>query len=132
MRLYAALRATRLHTPDYQDHTTQTPLPNTEWLSNSSNSTPSPNRNRRVVVSIDTKILPSQVVAATHDEEGTKAPLHIPAWVPSQEDLESLMTTGAGAAPDIIYARGVSADPFPEIDPFNHNDCPLIFFEIGF
>ena len=42
------------------------------------------------------------------------------------------MATGAGAAPDIIYARGVPADPSPEIDSFNRKDCSLILFEIGF
>ncbi len=35
-------------------------------------------------------------------------------------------------APDIIYARGVPADPSPEIDSFNRKDCSLILFEVGF
>jgi hypothetical protein len=43
------------------------------------------------------------------------------------------MAVGAGAAPDIIYARGVIiADPSPDIDSFNHKDCSLILFKIGF
>ena len=42
------------------------------------------------------------------------------------------MVTGAGVAPDIIYARGVPADPSPEINSFNRKDCSLILFEIGF
>jgi hypothetical protein len=42
------------------------------------------------------------------------------------------MAAEAGAAPDIIYARGVPADPSPGIDSFNRKDCTLIFFEIGF
>ena len=39
------------------------------------------------------------------------------------------MAAGAGAAPDIIYARGVPADPSRD---FNRNDCTLILFEVGF
>jgi hypothetical protein len=42
------------------------------------------------------------------------------------------MAAGAGAASDIIYARGVPADPSPEIDSLNRKDCSLILFEIGF
>jgi hypothetical protein len=34
-------------------------------------------------------------------------------------------------APDIIYARGVSAVLSPEIDSFNRKDCSLILFEVG-
>ena len=83
-------------------------------------------------MSIDTKTLPPQGAAARLDEEGTKAPRYIPAWVLAQEDLDNLMAPGAGAAPDIIYARGVPADPAPEIDSFNRKDCSLILFEIGF
>ncbi len=51
-------------------------------------------------------------------------------YVP-QEDPDNLMACGAGAAPDIIYARGVPADPSPEIDSFNSSGCSLILFEIG-
>ena len=58
----------------------------------------------RVDVSIDTKTLLLQGEGEKHDEEGTKAPRYIPAWVLSQEDLDSLMAAGAGVAPDIIYA----------------------------
>jgi hypothetical protein len=42
------------------------------------------------------------------------------------------MAARAGAAPDIIYAREVPADPSPGIDSFSRKDCPLILFEIGF
>ncbi len=42
------------------------------------------------------------------------------------------MSARAGAAPDIIYARGVPAEPSPDIDSFNRKDCSLIVFEIGF
>jgi hypothetical protein len=42
------------------------------------------------------------------------------------------MAAGAGAASDIIYARGVPADPSPDIDSFNRKDCSLVLFEIGF
>jgi hypothetical protein len=34
------------------------------------------------------------------------------------------------AAPDIVYARGVLADP--SSDAFNKKDCSLILFEVGF
>jgi hypothetical protein len=54
-------------------------------------------------MSIDTKTLLSQGVAAIHDEEGTKAPRYIPALVLPQEDLDNLMAAGAGAALNIIY-----------------------------
>ena len=62
-------------------------------------------------MSIDTKTLPSQGAAAIHDEEGAAAPRYIPEWVLPHEDLDSLREAGAGAAPDIIYALGVPADP---------------------
>jgi hypothetical protein len=81
-------------------------------------------------VSIDTKTLPTQGAAATHDEEGAVAPRYIPAWALPQEDLDSLMAAGAGAAPDIVYARGVPADPYS--DAYNKMDCSLILFEVGF
>jgi hypothetical protein len=42
------------------------------------------------------------------------------------------MAAGAGVAPDIIYTRGVPADPSLEIDSFNRKDCFLIPFEVGF
>jgi len=83
-------------------------------------------------VFIDTKTLPLQGVAAIRDEEDTKALRYILAWVFPQQDLDSLMTAGAGAAPDIIYARGVPTDMSPDINSFNRKDCSLILFEIGF
>ena len=48
-----------------------------------------------------------------------------------QEDLDSLMAAGAGVAPDIIYARRVPADPFPQIGSFYRKGCSLILFEIS-
>ena len=42
------------------------------------------------------------------------------------------MAAGVGAAPDIIYARGVPVDPTPDIKSFDCKDCSLILFEIGF
>jgi hypothetical protein len=119
-------------TSDEQDLTTQTPPPNTDWLSNPPLTPFTPQRNRRVDVSIDTKTLLIQGEGEKYDEEGTKAPRYIPAWVLPQEDLDSLRAAGAGVAPDIIYARGVPADPTPEIDSFNRKDCSLLLFEIGF
>ena len=75
---------------------------------------------------------PSQGVAVILDGEGTTAPRYIPAWVLPQEDLDILIAAGTGAAPDIIYARGVPADPSPEIDSFNRKDWSLMLLEIGF
>jgi hypothetical protein len=49
-----------------------------------------------------------------------------------QEDLDSLMAAGAGAAPDIIYARGLPSDPTLDPDSFDSKDCSLILYEIGF
>jgi len=42
------------------------------------------------------------------------------------------MATGAGATPDIIYARGVPVDPSPDPTSFDRKECSLILFEIGF
>ncbi len=42
------------------------------------------------------------------------------------------MAAGGGAAPDIVYARGVPADPNPDINAFNRKDCSLILIEVGF
>jgi len=60
------------------------------------------------------------------------APRYIPAWLLPQEDLESLMAAGVGAAPDIIYAWGVLADPTRDLYFFDRKDCSLILSEIGF
>ncbi len=38
---------------------------------------------------------------------------------------------GAGAAPDIVYARGVPADPNADINAFNQKGCLLILIEVG-
>ena len=122
--------------PPSQDHEyhsqkqQQQPPLTTDWLNPPTHNTPHPRRNRRVDVSIDTKTLPTQGAAATHDEEGAVAPRYIPAWALPQEDLDSLMAAGAGAAPDIVYARGVPADPYSEA--YNKMDCSLILFEVGF
>ncbi len=42
------------------------------------------------------------------------------------------MAEGAGATPDIIYARGAPADPTPDPAFFDHKESSLIHFEIGF
>jgi hypothetical protein len=42
------------------------------------------------------------------------------------------MATVAGAAPDIIYARGVLVDPSPDPTSFDRKDCSLVLFKIGF
>ncbi len=66
------------------------------------------------------------------DEEGVAAPRYIPEWVLPQEDLDSLRAARAGAAPDIIYARGVPLDPTPDPDSFDRKNCSFVLFEIGF
>ena len=81
-------------------------------------------------MSIDTKILSWQGEAETCDEEGVAAPRYMPAWV--LEGLESSRAAGVGAAPDIIYAFGVPADPTPDHDTFDRKECSLNFVEIGF
>ena len=60
------------------------------------------------------------------------APRYIPAWALPQEDLDNVMAVGAGAAPDIVYARGVPADPSSDIDAFNKKVSSLILIEVGF
>ena len=83
-------------------------------------------------MSIDTKALPLQRETAIYDTEGVEAPRYIPTWVLPQEDLDSLIAAGAGAAPDNIYALGVPPNPADSIDSFDRKDCSLVFFEIGF
>ena len=119
-------------TSEEQELNTQSTPSNTEWLTEPPHTAPTPQRNRRVDVSIDTKTLLPQGEGEKHDEEGTKAPRYIPAWVLPQEDLDSLRAAGAGVAPDIIYARGVPAAPSPAIDSFNRKNCSLLLFEVGF
>ena len=114
-----------------QQQQQQQPL-TTDWLNNSPPTTPPPRYNRRVDVSIATKTLPLQGTTTIHDEEGAVAPRYIPAWALPQEDLDNLMAAGAGAAPDIVYARGVPADPSLDIDAFNKKDYSLILIEVGF
>jgi hypothetical protein len=63
---------------------------------------------------------------------GVEAPRYIPAWVLPQEDLDNLIAVGAGAAPKIIYARGVPVDPSPDPTSFDRKDYALILVEIGF
>jgi hypothetical protein len=70
-------------------------------------------RNRQIDVSIDTKTLPMQGEAETWAEEGVAVPRYIPAWVLPQEDIDSLRAAGAGAVPDIIYARGAYRTVYP-------------------
>jgi hypothetical protein len=84
-----------------------------------------------VDVSIDTKILPQQGAETIYDEEGAMTPRYIPAWALPQENLDNLMVVGAGAAPGIVYARGMPADPPPDIDAFNMMDCFIILIEVS-
>ena len=72
--------------------------------------------NRRVNVSIDTKTLLLQGVAACDTRRRRyEAPRYIPAWVLPHEDLDNLMAAGR-----------------LKIDSFNRKVCSLILFEIGF
>jgi hypothetical protein len=48
-------------TSNDQDLITQTPPPDTEWLNYPRHTAPTPQRNRRVDVSIDTKLFPHKV-----------------------------------------------------------------------
>ena len=123
--------------PPSQDHEyhSQQPHPpplTTDWLTHKKPDTPPPRRNRKVDVSIDTKALPTQGAARMHDEEGAAAPRYIPEWVLPKKDLDSLREAGAGAAPDIIYALGVPAEPPANWNAFSKKDCSLIIFEVGF
>jgi hypothetical protein len=104
---------------------------NTEWLAPTGPSH-TLRRNHRVDVSIDTKTFPGKGKAHAYDEEGIVPPRYIPAWVLPQVDLNNLMAEGAGAALNIIYARGVPVDPNSDPDSFDRKDCSLVLFEIGF
>jgi hypothetical protein len=66
------------------------------------------------------------------DVEGVVAPRYIPAWALPQEDLDSLIAAGAGAAPDIVYARGMPNNASSDFNAFNRKDCTLLLFEVGF
>ena len=70
--------------------------------------------------------------ATRYEEEGVAALMYIPAWVLPREDLDNLMAARVGASPDIIYARGMPADPTLDLDSFDRKDCSLILSEIGF
>ncbi len=51
---------------------------------------------------------------------------NVHAWVSGE------MARTSRVSPDIIYARGVPADPSPDIDSFKRKDLFLILSEIGF
>ena len=116
--------------PRTQEDLTPSLSHDTEWLA-PTGTPPMLHRNRRVDVSIDTKTLPPQGEAETWGEEGVAAPRYISAWVLPQDDLDNMMATGAVAAPDIIYARGVQDNPSPDPTSFDRKDCALILFKIG-
>ena len=72
---------------------------------------------RHVDVSKDVKDLLRQQEAATNDGECTSAPNYIPDWVLPADELQKLIDEGKGAAPDLIYARGISDFPSPTSAP---------------
>jgi hypothetical protein len=117
--------------PCTQDDLTPSSSHDTEWLA-PDGAPPMLHINRRFDVSIDTKTLPMQGEAETWGVEDVAAQRCIPAWVLPQEDLDILMAVGAGAAADIIYARGVPGDPSPDPASFDRKDCALVLFELGF
>ena len=60
------------------------------------------------------------------------APRYIPDWNLTQEDLDILIAAEVEAAPDIIYAQEVPADPTTDLNSIDLKDCYLILLEIGF
>ena len=87
---------------------------------------------RHVDVSKDVKDLLRQQEAATNDGECTSAPNYIPDWVLPADELQKLIDEGKGAAPDLIYARGISDFPRPTSAPSQRKECALLIIEIGF
>jgi hypothetical protein len=64
----------------------------------------------------------------------TTAPHYIPQRALSQEDptaLNLLNAARVGAATDLIHARKVLANPFPDIAIFKSKDFPLTLVDIG-
>ena len=57
---------------------------------------------------------------------------YIPDWVLLADELQKLIDEGKGAAPDLIYARGISDFPRPTSAPPQRTECALLIIEIGF
>ena len=70
--------------------------------------------------------------AAEGNTECLAAPNYIPPWVLPPEDLLALREAGCGAAPDLIYARGVPDSPIPPRSPIATKECSLLLIEVGF
>jgi len=51
---------------------------------------------------------------------------------PPPEDLTRLREAGQGAAPDLIYVRGLPPDTDPSNQHFDRKDCNIIIVELGF
>ena len=86
---------------------------------------------RHIDVAKDVWDLLRQQEAATSDGECTSAPNYIPDWVLPADELQKLIDEGKGAAPDLIYARGIPDFPRPPSAPSQRKACALII-EIGF
>ena len=89
-------------------------------------------RDTHVDVSKDAWDLLRQQEAATNDGECTSAPNFIPDWVLPADELQKLIDEGQGAAPDLIYARGIPDSPHPPSAPSQRKECALLIIEIGF
>ena len=95
--------------------------------------TPTPQRHpRHVDVSADIRDLLHQREANDHDQECTSAPNYIPEWVLPSAELQALIDEGKGAAPDLIYARGIPDFPNPPPTNVCRSECALLLIEIGF
>ena len=72
--------------------------------------------------------------ASTSDQECIDAPQYIPSWVLPADELSSLISQGLGAAPDLIYARGIppSISSLTNPPPFDRMRCTLTLIEVGF
>ena len=87
---------------------------------------------RHIDVSADVWNLLRQEEANARDEECTTAPSYIPEWVLPAAELQALIDAGKGAAPDLIYARGVPSFPAPHLSQFQRSECTLLLIEVGF
>ena len=56
----------------------------------------------------------------------------IPECVLPPDTLNALIASGHGAAPDLIYARGIPDNPRPAPGSFDPKSCTLLLVEIGF
>ena len=118
-----------LHTLSSDDSQPVPPI--VDWAPDLAPGPPALN-NRHTDVSADLHTSSSYLFHDSPDHECSSAPSYIPEWVLPQEDLNVLREAGEGAAPDLIYVRGIPPDIDPFTTQFDRKDCNIIIVELGF